>query len=338
VLVLGSAARGLCTLGMAIAAAWSASGAVAALFVLRMALGGFVDAAAGAAVPRLVPAAELPRAHAVLGATWSVVFAAGVAAGGLVTAALGPATALALDALTFFAAAAIFGGLPPLLPHTEQALPTSGSPPRRGGWREALAFLRCRPAVRRAALAKLPVMLANGGAWMLVHALAGAAAGTGAALALGGLHLARAIGTGLGAALWARIAALGGTLAGVRVATAVVLVGTAALALVDGPIGWALAALVWGAGVGAHWATAATRVQRLTPDPLRGRMTAVDLVAHTAGQCVGGVLGCAGVMATAAFDGPRMGLGPALVPVLVVAAATWAWLERSTRERDRDAP
>ena len=169
VLGLGSAARGVAVLGLAIAAACEVPWGVAALFVLRMALGGIVDAAAGAAVPRLVPTAELPRAHALLGATWSVVFAAGVAAGGLLTAALGPVAALALDGLTFFAAAVIFARLPELRPRSEGPEAVAGDAPAigavaAGSWREALTFLRRQPAVRRAVLAKLPVMIANGGA------------------------------------------------------------------------------------------------------------------------------------------------------------------------------
>jgi len=336
VLCLGSAARGVAVLGMAIAAACAAPVATAGLFVLRMALGGIVDAAAGAAVPRLVPSAELPRAHALLGATWSVVFAAGVAAGGLLTAVLGPVAALCLDGFTFFAAAAIFAGLPALRPRSEEGAAGPGRA-ADGGWREALAFLRRRPAARRAVLAKLPVMIASGGAFMLVHALAGRDAATGTALALGTLHLARALGTGLGAMLWARIAVLRGTEAGLRVATAVVLVGVLGLSLAGGSLGWTLAALVWGVGVGSHWATAATRLQRLTPDPLRGRMTAVDLVSHTAGQCMGGVLGCAGLLVLASVEVPLASLVLVLVPVLVIAGLSWLWLERSTRGHEGHA-
>jgi MFS family permease len=348
VLCVGSAARGVAVLGMAIAAAGEVPGGVAALFVLRMALGGVVDAAAGAAVPRLVPAAQLPRAHSLVGGTWSMVFAVGVAAGGLLTAGLGPVTALCVDGLTFFAAAAIFAGLPCLRPRTEgPAAPKQGDAlawaakaeggPTIGGaaagaWRPALAFLRRQPAVRRAVLAKLPVMIANGGAWMLVHALAGQGAAMGTALVLGAFHLARALGTGLGAVLWARIAVLSGTEAGLRSATLVVLASVLGLSLADGPIGWTLAALVWGVGVGSHWATVATRVQWLTPDPLRGRMTAVDLVSHTVGQCMGGVLGCAGLSALASVDVPFV----ALAPVLAAAGVAWLWLEWSTREREGD--
>jgi hypothetical protein len=329
VLSLGSAARGVAVLGMAIAAACSAPAAVAALLVLRMALGAFVDAAAGAAVPRLVPAAELPRAHALLGATWSVVFSLGVAAGGLLTAFVGPVVALLVDALTFFVAAAIFQGLPRLRP-----LGDGEGKAGSGGWREALAFLRRQPAARRAALAKLPVMIANGGAWMLAHAIAGREAGMHVALALGGLHLARALGTGLGGLLWARIPVLCGSDAGLRAATAVVLVGVTALAVAGGPVAWVLAALVWGLGVGSHWATAAARLQQLTPDPLRGRATAVDLVGHTAGQCAGGLLGCLGLWLAAADGSAPLA---ALAPALLAAALAWAWLEHGTRGGDRDA-
>lgn len=331
VLCLGSAARGLSVLGMAIAAAHGQASVGVGLLVMRMALGAFVDAAAGAAVPRVVEAAALPRAHAWLGATWSVVFAVGVAAGGLVTAALGPVTALVVDALTFFAAAVIFGGLPPLRPQV-----AVGEPAAAGGWGEALALVRGRPAVRRASLAKVPVMIANGGAWVLMHAMVVGGGGSGAALTLGGLHVARAVGTGVGAGLWARVPALRGTTAGLRVGTAVVLAGAAVLGLAGGsppcePLA-GLACVAWGVGVGSVWATAATRVQRLTPDPLRGRITAVDLVAHTAGQCVGGALGCAGMMALGSAGASLVGLAPALG----VAIAAWAWLERGPRESARD--
>jgi hypothetical protein len=321
VLVLGSVVRGTTVLGMAAAAAMQAPGWVQALLVARMAAGAFVDAAAGAAVPRLVPAARLAGAHALLGTTWSVTFAVGVAAGGLVTATLGPVGALLADALTFFAAAAVYAGLPRLRPAASEpsALRSAGS------FGEALAFMRTRPSLLRVALAKVPVMIANGSAFVLAHALAGRQTGAAVAVTLGALHLVRAVGSGLGPLVWARVAALRGTDTGLRVATGVVLLGVVLLATARSDAQLGLGALAWGVGVGSHWATAATRLQQLTPDPLRGRLTAVDLVAHTVGQGTGGVLGAVGL---------AIAMTPALVvgTTAAVAAVVWIAVERVARE------
>ncbi|MCA9654728.1 MAG: MFS transporter [Myxococcales bacterium] len=320
VLALGSVARGVTVLGMVLAAAQGSTGWLQAMLVLRMATGAFVDAAAGAAVPRLVPGAALARAHALLGSTWSVVFGAGVAAGGVATAMLGPVGVLVLDALTFFVAALLFAGLPPLRP-----LASGGDEGRAGSWDEVLRELAERPVLRRAVLAKAPVMIANGGGWVLLHVVAGSQSGAAMALVLGALHLARAVGTGLGPLLWLRVSALRGTELGLRASTALVLVGVSAFALAGDPLGWAGGALLWGLGMGSHWATAATRVQGLGPDPIRGRLTAIDLVTHTVGQGVGGVLG---VLAL----GLALPCGPAVVGAAIpVALLTWVTIEGGAR-------
>jgi Transmembrane secretion effector len=315
VLVLGSAVRGATVLGMAAAAALQAPGWVQGLLVVRMAAGAFVDAAAGAAVPRLVPATRLAEAHALLGTTWSVVFAVGVAAGGLVTAAVGPVGALLVDALTFFVAAAVYAGLPRLRPETGAASVSASRTEVRFG--EALVFMRTRPSRLRAALTKAPVMIANGGAFVLVHAIAGGQTGAAVAVTLGTLHLVRAVGSGLGPLVWVRVAALRGTETGLRVATVVVLVGVVVLATADHGALMGLGALLWGVGVGSHWATAGARLQRLAPDRLRGRLTAVDLVAHTVGQGVGGAIGAVGLV---------LALAPATVVGLATAVAVVAWI------------
>lgn len=314
VLVVGSVVRGATVLAMAAAASMHSPGWVQGLLVVRMAAGAFVDAAAGAAVPRLVPSARLAEAHALLGTTWSVVFGVGVAAGGLVTAGVGPVGALVVDALTFFAAAVVYAGLPRLRPSLAE-------PRASSRFRDGLRFMATRPSLLRAALAKLPVMIANGGAFVLVHAIAGQRSGAAVALTLGTLHLLRALGSGLGPLVWVRVAALRGTELGLRAATALVLLGVVVFGLAEGEVWLGIGALAWGAGVGSHWATAATRLQRLTPDALRGRLTAVDLVAHTVGQGMGGMLGALG-MALVLAPGIAVGLTVSL------AMATWIGLER----------
>lgn len=351
--------RGVVVLGMAAAAAAGRLGLVQGLLFLRMALGAFVEPAASAALPQLVPRGSLAAANGLLGATWSTVFAVGVALGGLVSASLGAVGALLLDAVTFAAAALILAGLPRLRPHDlyegsgesarggrvgeeADAAASAGSAGRdqaadrpaadlhenrgdradaasapskapladRGRLRDALAIAwRDRP-ILEAALAKTPVMLASGGAWVLLHALVGDRTAEGAALALGGLHSARAIGSGIGPILWARTRALAATRLGLHLSAGLTLVAVGLLALADlGPALLAIS-LLWGLAAGASWVSAGTRVQLLTPSQALGRVASVDLIGYTLGQCVGGL---AGALCADALDAPRaaawVGLG-----------------------------
>lgn len=323
-LVAGNLLRAVAVLGMLAAAVAGAPATVQALLFVRMALAAFTEPASGAALPQLVDAGQLAPANALLGATWSVLFAVGVAAGGLVTAWVGPVGALAIDAATFLVAAALLAGLPPLRPGdappgTAAARDPSLSPaPDRGSLRDAWALARHDRPLRRAALAKLPVMLANGGAWIVLHALA-ATQTIGAALALGVLHGARAAGTGLGPLLWARSARLAGP-HGLHVAAWLTFAAVAAFTLAHSPALALAASVAWGVGIGATWVTAATRLQTLAPNRALGRLTAIDLLAHTLGQCLGGLAGAAladhlGDPALAGW----LGLGLGLLAWLLVA-------------------
>lgn len=320
-MVLGSLLRAAAVSGMIAAALVGAEGWLAALLCVRMGLSAFIEPAASAALPQLVPARLVSAANAWLGATWSVIFGLGVVVGGVVTAWLGPVAALAIDAATFVIAAGIFAGLPRLAP-------AGGQGQARGTMREAWALLRREPAVMQAALAKSPVALANGGAWVLLHALAGQARVGEAALTLGALHGLRAAGTGVGPLLWGRVRRLAGTGLGLAVGTWVTFVGVGAF-VVAGRSGWALgAALLWGLGIGACWVTATTRIQTLTPNASLGRVAAIDLLGHTLGQCAGGVLGA--WVATASGGAESAGwLG---VGLGVVGWSVLAWV---TRDREK---
>lgn len=315
-LVAGNLLRALAVLGMFAAAIAGQTIVVQALLFVRMALAAFTEPASGAALPQLVPAAQLAPANALLGATWSVLFAVGVAAGGFVTAWVGPASALAIDAATFLLAALILSGLPPLRP--------DDSPPDdhdRGSLRDAWALARRDPLLWRAAVAKLPVMLANGGAWIFLHALAAGQKFGDAALALGVLHGVRAAGTGLGPLLWARSARLAGTRTGLHVAAWTTFVAVAAFTVSRSPVVAALASLLWGVGVGATWVGAATRLQTLAPNRALGRLSAIDLLTHTLAQCLGGLAGAllADSLGEPALAG-WLGLGLGLLAWLALAA------------------
>lgn len=293
ILVVGSLLRALVVLLMIAVVGSGDAGtvALAGLVFLRMALSAFTDPAASAALPQLVPAHQLGSANALLGATWSTLFSLGVAAGGFVTAFVGPRGALAIDAATFLLAALLFATLPRLRPGepiaSEASASAIDSPDFLAAWRRTWRD----PALLQAALAKMPVALANGGGWVLLHAYAGLQGVGAVAVTLGVMHGVRGLGTGLGPLLWARVERLRGTVPGIHLGTAVTLAGVALFAAFDLPAVLVVASILWGLGMGATWVTSTTRLQLLTPNALLGRLAAIDLMAHTCAQCLGGLLG-----------------------------------------------
>jgi len=290
-LVIGNLARGAAALAMVAAALAGAAWVVQACHLVRMALGAFTDAAVRAALPRLVEPARLGRANAILGVAWSATFLVGVAAGGAVTAIAGPAVAFAVDAASFAIAAIGFATLPRL-----------GVAAR--GARLAVAW----PRVRRAALAKVPVAIATGAAWIATSELAGGGAVRGGiAIALGAIHAARGIGGVLVPLVWPRRWRT--SAAGLHASTALALAGVACVAFATTPIAVVCAAALWGAGVGANWLTATTRLQVIAPDAVLGRAVAYDLIAQAIAQCLGGVLAAMlGAGALVAGSGVVLGL------------------------------
>lgn len=314
VLVVTNLARGGLALGMAYAAAVGSLGGVQLLLLVRIALAAFSDPAVTASLPKVLAdpdsaassdalssnataprsarlLADLGAANRLIGATWSVLFALGVAAGGVAAAFLGPTYAILLDAGTFFLAAWIARGLPRLEP--EQNAERGGT--LFGELFAALVHVKGDRRILEAALAKAPAAIVNGGGWVLLNERAqslGAASWFGAtALFLGALQCVRAFGTGVGPVLWARWSPDDRSAWWWNATTWSAFVGVAALALAPSAAWLAVAVFVWGIGVGANWVAATTRLQRLAPDHLLGRLAALDLFGHTLGQCAGALLG-----------------------------------------------
>jgi MFS family permease len=287
--VIFSLLRAVVVAAMIAAVYAGALGAVQVLLFVRMALGAFVDPAANASLPQLVPTAAIGPANALMGATWSVLFAVGVGLGGLVTAYVGTVGALAIDAATFVLAAGIFAALP--------RLPPGKAAHDRGRLIDAWALAWRERPILEVVLAKVPLALASGGAWIWLH---GYAAGSSprtdagaAALTLGVLHALRGVGTGAGPLLWARIPGMHASLRGVHAATLTGLAAIALFAAVHATPVVLVAMVLWGVGVGANWVNGVTRMQTLTPNHALGRMAGIDLMLAAGGQCVGGLLGVA---------------------------------------------
>lgn len=271
-LVGASLARGAITLAMGVAAARGDVAWVEGLLFVRMAGAAFIAAPSRAALPRLVEPDELEPANRLLGTAWAVLFTAGVALGGVVTGALGPAVALYLDAGTFALAALGFAALGPL--------PPAGGGPSRSG--DLVADARAHPERLAAALAKVPALFANGGAWVVLHALVGA--GGGAAYGLGGLHAVRGVGNGVGPWLLRRLGERRMVLVGGLVTAA-----GAALLSFGGVPGWVAGCALWGLGVGATWVGATVWLQRVAPDAILGRYAALDVGASSVASALGGL-------------------------------------------------
>ncbi|GEM_PF-450837 len=366
IMVVASLLRAATVVAMVFAAEAEALVALQVLVFVRVGFSAFIDPAATAVLPQIVPRALVGQANAVLGATWSAMFGLGVVAGGALTAGVGPSWALGVDALTFLLSAAVFWLLPRSLPGGRRGaedqddrpaasgvLPVarggsqgdpgssagasqqdpgsagsgSLSPLSEGGWSIAWA----RPEVLRAVLAKVPAALANGGGWVLLHQIAGSGIFGATAVGLALLHAARAVGTGVGPLLWA--GRLRGSTLGLWVSTALSLVAVGLFAVVEAP--WLVLAVagLWGVGVGANWVTAVTRTQVLTDNEQLGRVASLDLVTHSLAQGVGGLVGA--VLADVS-GAPEMaawwGAGGGFLAWIAVEGLVWASSRRRADE------
>src|SRR5688572_24727917 len=158
VLVAADLLASLITAGMAIAAVMGWIVLVQLLLLARSAVSAIVPPGETAALRRVVEPAELARANAILAVTWSVAYVAGMSLGG-VAVLLGPAIALALDAVSFLGAAALHATLPPMPAPATNAGPASALAIIRDTPRDtahALGIAARRRALMAAVLGKTP--------------------------------------------------------------------------------------------------------------------------------------------------------------------------------------
>ena len=321
VLIAADLAAAAITIAMTIAAAGGALVAIAPLLLVRSAVVALVPPGESAAVRVLVPERELLPANAILAATWSVAYVAGMALGGA-AALLGPALALALDAASFAIAAAIHATLPAMpAPAQRRSLAAIV----RETPRDTAAALRvaaARPPLLRAVLAKAPLGLAGGAAWVALNLIAADAQPFGAAaLSYGVLQAIRGAGTGIGPAISARIArACVAQRALQTAAVALALVAIPALAAAHGALALALVCLAWGTGTGANWVLAHTALQREASDAVIGRLAAFDELLVVAAMVVSAFAGAAAIDAFGLGAAPPLGAALGLAGVVAALA------------------
>lgn len=313
------------TVLMAVAAAFTSLLWVQILLVSRVVVGVFVHPAQAGALPRLVAADELKLANMLHSATWSMMFAGGVALGGLLSAVVGPTLAIAIDAGTFLVAAAILRGLPAIAPQ-------AGAPPLTAvvrGMREAWQVTRKAPALFEAVWGKVPLAFASGGAWVTLNAVATEVQGLGAAaMALGLLQASRAIGTGIGPILMLRLEQSGRVRHAWTAAALATFAGAGIFAITAHPVWLLLGAAVWGVGIGANWVQTTTRRQEMAHDALQGRLSALDTLLYTAAQASGALGGAWVGEAFGSAASATLGLSAGLI----VWVLLWAYGQRQAAE------
>ena len=250
---------------------------------LRVCVSAIAMNARSASIPALVGRDQLRIANALLGLTWSLMFTLGLALGGFASEFLSPSGAIFLDAMTFLLAVFVAMGLPPLKPAVgEEGPPRPGLSDMVRAWR----YVQERPRLLATVLAKTPPTVANSGAWVTLNLVAGERLSfTTLAIAVGIMQSIRAIGSGIGPLLPARILPRNPQL-GALVAFS----GMLLLAASDSPWVSVAALALWGIGQGHNWVLSAANLQAGTPDHLLGRVTSIDFFMFSVGGALSAML------------------------------------------------
>lgn len=291
------------TLGM-LGAAWLESlPALQLLLVARSSVAALGQPAESAALKRLVEPQDLVRANALQALTWSVMFTVGMGLGGLL-ASLGPALALAADALTFLLAAVLLWPVGRLPPESVER-----SQPRF----EVLEALRL-PGLARAVLAKTPLALAGGAAWVSLNLVSMELAFMGTAgLTLGALQVVKGVGTGVGPSVVSGLRDEQGfiwPLSGL-----LTLVAMGVFVLSREPMVLLASSAIWGLGTGTNWVLSSAALQVSAPDPVLGRLSALDTLLMTLAQA-----------GAALFGAILIEQGVGVLPIVLLALVAWALL------------
>lgn len=281
VLMLAYLGAGGLTVAMWQAAGHASIWVIHVLLFLRVAVSSLGMTARTALIPSVVEPEEMHLANSFLGLTWSVMFAAGVALGGLLADVVGPVDAIAFDALTFLIATAIVAGLPAFPPKKGDRLPTPGFAEIVFAWR----LIKPDPHLLVTLLSKAPLALATSATWVSLTLLAERRMDlVSVAAGLGWMHMVRGVGTGVGPLLparWIRREA--------NRASPLVFLGITLFLAFSHPIIFFPALLLWGMGTGHNWVSATATLQTRVPDQALGRVTSLDFLSFSTAQIIGAI-------------------------------------------------
>ena len=305
--------QALCSVGL-VGLALTAAPSLAAIFAVAFAasaLSAIEQPARSSATPRLVPPERLPTAIALGQLNFQVGSVVGPAVGGVLIATVGLGGAYLVDVVTFAASLIAIVAIAPLPPLGAVARPGLAA------IREGLRFAARRRVILSTFVIDLDAMV-FGMPTALFPVLALDVFRTGPA-GLGLLAAAPAVGAFLGALLSGWVSTVRRT--GRAVVVAVIIWGLAIAGFGLSTFSFALA-LVFLAIAGAADVVSAvfrsTIVQLETPDELRGRVTAIHILAVTSGPRIGdieaaGVAAVIGAQASVVSGGVLCVLGVAAV-------------------------
>jgi MFS family permease len=266
---------------------------IATLFLVRsqstawialIALGGvagvkaFYGPAANAALPNLVPRADLLTANALSGGAWGVMLAVGASLGALLASAIGTDWCFALDVASFCLSAALVGGVRRPFGDSREARPRGRV---RDDLRETASFASRDRRIVPLLLAKPGTALGNG-VLALFPALGTAVFHVGA-VGVGLLYAARGVGALIGPMLGRRL--LSGREDRIRRLTLAATLAFGLAYAAFSTVSWFPLAvlLVVTAHVGGSMNSTLSSftLQSATPDGIRGRVLSVDFMFST---------------------------------------------------------
>ena len=250
--------------------------------VIAASISSFDLPARSATIPRLVPPERLPSAIALGQLNFQAQSIIGPAIGGLILATLGIAAAYAIDVLSFTASLLALTRIRPLPPLGTVVRPSIAA------IREGLAFARRRRVILSTFVIDLNAMI-FGMPTALFPALALDVFKVGPA-GVGFMVAAPALGALFGAIFSGAVARIRRT--GISIVWCVIAWGAAITAFGLATFSFPLALLFLAAAGAADVISAVLRstlVQTETPDQLRGRVTALHVLAVTSGPRIGDI-------------------------------------------------
>lgn len=292
------------------------------LTVIQFCLSALFEPGRSAIMPSLVQPDDLLKANTLGNVTWSVMLAFGAMAGGAVTAALGTAAALVIDALTFLVSAWF---ITQIKTRPEPAAAVSAAHRGGGSFREGLRYLAQHPASAALLFVKLGLSIGNVDSLIIAYGTILFVVGESGTGSLGVLYSAFGVGAVLGPALLNRFSD-----GSVRTLRRLVIVGFVLVV-----IGWllmgsaaglwvaALALIVRSMGGSVNWTYSSTMIQMGTPDRFLGRVFSLDWVGFSLAQTISTLIIGLLLDTLGGHNAPVIALGTGIVSIIPLAV--W-WL------------
>ncbi len=268
------------------------------LTFVQLAMHGIFFPTRNAILPEIVSPVELGAANAITAATWSVMLAAGAAAGGAVSGSFGVYPAFVVDSLTFLVSAFFIARVRARrAPPVDSAHPTLSK--ALSDYIDGLRYLASNGDVLAIVLNKAALTLFVAGAYEVVQvALARDvyAIGEGGGISLGLLYTFIGIGSGLGPILFRAVTGDMDRPMRIAIGLAYAAMGAGLFLLSALPsFGWALAgATIRAMGGGTIWVFSTQLLLVAVPPDVRGRVFATEYalltLAMAASAAAGGLV------------------------------------------------